>query len=279
MRRSGLTVIGNNLKRLLADVVSVDAWHTPFDGETGIASLHVDVVFGEARIGGEREAPVRFRLALKRAEVVVVVPSSEPLEVQRGSVVRDQPEETIHRTRRSEGVRSGEIGINLQPKYPVAAASGGGLVRLSAGRTTQEILESDEQLKLLSITQRKSDDGHYSWDCVPSLGTKLQGRPWDAQTKPRLKVKDIRANSKHLAGGMRVQVRCRREDLSIEDIEIKDESLLARIKAASLLANKKAAVEAYLKHLLSEQRLHFDNIDDPYGHLHVADVTVEESQS
>ena len=62
----------DNRKRALADVVTVDAWHAEFSNDAPRVDLHIDVVFGVGRIGGGESAGVRFRLSLRRAEVVVV---------------------------------------------------------------------------------------------------------------------------------------------------------------------------------------------------------------
>ena len=59
----------DNRKRAFADVVTVDAWHGSFLEGHAKVDLHVDVVFGTARVGGESQSPVRFRLSAKRAEV------------------------------------------------------------------------------------------------------------------------------------------------------------------------------------------------------------------
>lgn len=102
---------GNNLKRVFSDVVSIDGWHTPFDGVSGVASVHIDAVFGDARIGGELDAPIRFRLRLKKAEIVVVIPSSEPLEVQKATVARSQSINSVSIRRRSETTANSHISI------------------------------------------------------------------------------------------------------------------------------------------------------------------------
>jgi hypothetical protein len=60
----------NNRKRAFAEVVTIEAWHRPFSAETSKADLHADVVFGTARVGGEADSPVRFRLRMKRADIV-----------------------------------------------------------------------------------------------------------------------------------------------------------------------------------------------------------------
>jgi hypothetical protein len=81
-----------NRKRAFADVVAIDAWHDNFSENVSTADLHADVVFGTARVGGESQSPVRFRLSVRRAEVIIVIPDSEPVSVDRTSVSRDAPE-------------------------------------------------------------------------------------------------------------------------------------------------------------------------------------------
>lgn len=88
----------DNRKRAFADAVTIDAWHDSFLEDYAKVDLHVDVVFGTARLGGEPEAPVRFRLSVKRAEVIVIIPDSEPVTVDRNSVSRDSPEVQGHLT-------------------------------------------------------------------------------------------------------------------------------------------------------------------------------------
>jgi hypothetical protein len=83
----------NNQKRAFADVVSIDAWHRPFDKKHPTVDLHAHVVFDTARVGGEPESPIRFRLSLRQAEVILVIPENEPVFVDRKSVARDAPPE------------------------------------------------------------------------------------------------------------------------------------------------------------------------------------------
>jgi hypothetical protein len=87
-----------NRRRVFADVVTVDAWHMDFSNEHGKADLHADVVFDTARIGAETESKIRFRLSLKRAEVVVIIPETEPVTVDKGSISRDTPHHQVTKT-------------------------------------------------------------------------------------------------------------------------------------------------------------------------------------
>ena len=81
----------SNDRRIFESVLSVDAWHTAFSPENSVASVHVDVSFLRGKIGDEPESPVRFELALKRAEILFIIPANEPLKVLQASVRRERP--------------------------------------------------------------------------------------------------------------------------------------------------------------------------------------------
>ncbi|QDG93488.1 hypothetical protein NIBR502774_00005 [Rhizobium sp. NIBRBAC000502774] len=78
----------HNRKRILSEVVSLEAWQQPTDVASQL-SLHADVVFKEGRIGGEENSKLRFKLRVKRAELIIIVPENEPVSVIRNSVSRD----------------------------------------------------------------------------------------------------------------------------------------------------------------------------------------------
>jgi hypothetical protein len=73
--------------------------------------------FGVARVGGEADSPVRFRLSIKRAEIIVLIPESEPVRVDKRSVSRDSPASKGHLTqvveRALETSAEGAAGIGL----------------------------------------------------------------------------------------------------------------------------------------------------------------------
>ena len=98
-----------NRKRILADVVTVDVWHSPFDENKGTADLHVDVVFDEGRMGGENESQVRFRLSLKKAELVLLLPPTEPIKIDKSTVARGTAPAKFKKTIKKE--HSHEYGM------------------------------------------------------------------------------------------------------------------------------------------------------------------------
>jgi hypothetical protein len=117
----------DNRRRAFADVVSIDAWHAAFGAKRPRVDLHADVVFGTARVGGEVESPVRFRLSVKRAEVVVIIPDSEPVSVDPKSVARETPEAQGRLTeiveQKAHARAKGRIATSISPKALLASAS------------------------------------------------------------------------------------------------------------------------------------------------------------
>lgn len=238
----------SNRRRALAEVVSIDAWHDEFTATTLKVALHVDVVFETGRIGGEAESPVRFRLNVKQADVVVVIPESEPLGVEKKSVSRDAPQML------------------------------GGIAETIELSTEGSIEMEDvaDELRLISITQSNTPDGQYRWSLRPCKGIVLQGRPWDANESPRLKIIDERKDrQKGIPPTVRVEVRCRREDLEITDLNSKDESVLEKAKNKVGFGNRLAAAEAYIRDRLVSEGLTIKNFKDSFGELTLASTLAE----
>ena len=248
-----------NRRRILGEVVSLDAWHDEFDDNVSRVNLHVDVVFETGRIGGEKEAPVRFRLNVKQADVVVVIPESEPVIIDKKSVSRDSPQYQGQMTKTFEqsarGNVKGSIGASVSPggvSASVSAETGG-----EASIASSKKIEVTATLQLMLVTQTITSDGHYCWSLRPSDGSVLVGRPWDPMQAPRLKIIDQR---KHRAKGIpptvRVEVRCRREDLDVTDIVVKDETIWEAVKRRAGFRNREAAAAAYIRDRLVKEGTH-----------------------
>lgn len=275
-----MTKNSDNRKRAFADVVSIDAWHAPF-GKTETVDLHADVVFGEARVGGEEESAVRFRLKVKRAEVVVVIPETEPVGVVKSSVSRDAPEfearyhKTIARNRHTQAKAASQLNITpaqVSPCVDVGAAAG-------ASSTTDETIEISATVPLIMATMSKTPEGHYRW-ALKSIkdDQPLEGRPWDGTKQPRLKLVDLRKDRKSgLPPTVRLEVRCKREDLLIEDLTIKNETVWQAARQALGFENRMAAAESYIRDRLTEEGLEVLNLPDIFGQLTLASVTAEPS--
>ncbi len=270
----------DNRRRALSEVVALEAWHDDFTTKRRKVDLHVDVVFTEGRIGGRAGDVVRFRLRLKRADVVVVIPPSEPARVIKSSVSRDAPRSTVsaHETRKAKTslAAGAKLTLGLSHKGP----SGDGSAKGEAGltRSRERALEIVESLDRLTVTQVQTREGDYAWRIVPSDGGHLDSRPWDAAKQPRLKIEDTRADpAKGIAPSVRVEVRCRREDLEIDDIALTDASALKAALALPFGRNRKIAAEALIRTRLFESGLATGDIGDPFAEM-VLCATIAESQ-
>ncbi|QPF86063.1 hypothetical protein IC762_07110 [Bradyrhizobium genosp. L] len=266
----------DNRKRAFADVVTIDAWHEAFSDSNSKVDLHADIVFGRARVGGEPESPVRFRLSIKRAEVVVIIPESEPVAVDRASVSRDSPNLQARLTETKE--QSAQASIKGGATGSISATGFTGSATVETGAQANVVatrkIEVSSTVSLLLVTQSQTVDGHYRWTVESQLAKVLEGRAWDANKEPRLKLIDQRKDrSKGIPPSVRVEVRCRREDLVIEDLGIKDQSLWESAKSKFGFKNKLIAAEAYIRDRLMEEGLEVKNIDDIFAHLTLGSVT------
>jgi len=267
-----------NRKRAFADVVTIDAWHDTFSESVSTVDLHADVVFGTARVGGDAQSPVRFRLSVRRAEIIVIIPDSEPVSVDRKSVSRDTPELEANLTQVVE--KSTQANLKGGASATLASASLGASLTAQAdaqeSRAAVEKLEVSATVKFLAVTQSKNADGHYRWMVKSRTDSVLEGRPWDALKQPRLKLVDERKDrSKGIPPAVRVEVRCRREDLLIKDLEVKDESLWEATKRRAGFKNRMAAAESYIRDHLSQEGLEVRNIEDIFGTVTLASATAE----
>jgi hypothetical protein len=271
----------DNRKRAFADVVSIDVWHDAFDRKHPKVDLHADVAFSTARVGGEPESPIRFRLSLRRAEVVVVIPDTEPASVDRKSVARDSPKIRGHRTETFEkkATTSAKGRVSGSASNIGIAASASAEASAQADQSGTQRLEVSAPVQLMNVIQSQTGNGDYRWlvtPGMPGIGEILEGRPWDAATQPRLKIVDQRKDrSTGLPPVVRLQVECRREDLVIEDLHIKDESVWENVKSRLGFKNRLAAAESYIRDRLREEGLEVKNIEDAFGRLILGSVTAQ----
>lgn len=273
-----MTSNSDNRKRAFADVVTIDAWHDSFSGDHAKVDLHVDVAFGTARVGGETEAPVRFRLSAKKAEVVVIIPESEPVAVDRNSVSRDSPEVQGHLTEVVEQKNEATAKGNASGSASLTAVNSSASAEVSAQiiRTENQKLEVSAVVNFLIVTQSKTAEGQYRWSIEHRSQKAITGHPWDALKQPRLKLVDQRKDpTKGIPPTVRVEVKCRREDLIIEDLEIKDETLWQAAKRRAGFKNRLAAAESYIREHLSKEGLEVKNIEDVFGTVTLGSVTAE----
>ena len=270
----------DNRIRSFSDVVSIDAWHQDLNDKCSRADLHAHVVFGEAKLGGEQESPVRFRLSIRRAEIVVVISETEPLGVDPASVTRDLlnvkgTRKVIRSVARQKSV-GGAVGVKVSAKGASGEVSAKAAV--GAKSSASEVTTLSEQVSVHIITQSKTTDGFYRWIVAMQDGGALSGAPWDGTAKPRLTIVDQRTHKRsNIPPSLRVEVRCSREDLIIEDLELKDESKWNMLRNAHGAGRRIAAAEGYLLDQLTKVGLEVSNISDKFGTLVLASATASTS--
>jgi hypothetical protein len=198
------------------------------------------------------------------------------------SVSRDSPEiegrltETFEEKSKVGSLAEGEATVS-----PVTA-SGRLKVQLEAGvsQSASKKLSFSGAARLMIVTQSQTDDDQYRWTVESRSQRPLAGRPWDAAKEPRLTLIDRRKDkSKSIPPTVRVEVRCKREDIVIEDLEVKDETLWASVKARAGFHNRMAAAESYIRDRLTEEGLEVKNISDIFGELTLASTTAESAGS
>jgi hypothetical protein len=268
----------HNRKRALADMVALDAWRGGSPGKAKV-DLHVDVVFGVARVGGGVDERARFRLSLRRAEVVVIIPPTEPARIDPETVARGgaakvsvKDVETYKQSKRIGAMAKAEIGVGVSS--PKARAKAGLSVAASTGR--DKVTTLSRQSDSMLVVQSQTVDGDYRWIITPSIdGDILDGHPWNAKKAPRLKVTDLRQDrGRGIEPGVRVELRCLREDLEINNIVLSDASLWASLTKSPTHRNRVAAAEAVIRDRMMKAGLVHGALDDPYAQMCLAEVTV-----
>lgn len=263
-----------NNPRAFAEVVSIDVWRTPYSGGAAEADLHIDVVFDEGRIGGDAIAgtPVRFRLSLKRAEIHVIRDQGKFIEIPPSSVAREalvsSKAKTTTTQSRSFGGKLKAAFAGGQPRFDAEVSASG------ATEVTRRV-ERDEELGEMRIAHRKlPDGGGYVFTIQPSTAGTLNGSAWDSSV-PRMRLRDTKPTRKRGdPPELTVQIRCKREDLHIEDIVIVDATIL---NGGLLSRNKQIAVEQYIKKEILSMGLPCGDLSDVFATVILADaVSVEE---
>jgi hypothetical protein len=208
--------------------------------------------------------------------VVTVIPENEPLGVDKLSVSRDHPSVEAKRTRTTETTTKVGGSMKAAAAYSKAVPTAS-IVAEAKGETDitdQDKVELVESVAPMSVMQSINAEGYYQWEIKPVTSAYLKGKPWDPVLKPRLKLKDLRKRplKNKIEPGVTVEVRCRREDLDIKEIQLKNESLMNKLLNAPGHRNKLAAAESYIRDELTKEGLFVGNMQEVFSHLTLASV-------
>jgi hypothetical protein len=267
----------SNRRRVLAEVLSIDAWHEPmqFDGKN--FSVHVELSFRQGRVGGDNpDFPFTFNIALKRA--LLTLSLEKPLSIDRKTVARSIPANQAELTRittaKSEVKNSAELGGKVSPTSMAFALSG------KAGGSQAKLHEN--QMKFVQDVPRiiafpqPGGAGEYSWELKPGQTESLEGQPWDPVAEPRFSAKYKGEIPPKIGPIIKALVSCKLEDIEITDLTLKDTSFVGQIKEAAFHKVNKAAAIQHLKFSLREMELETGDFGDMFSAVAIADLIVSE---
>lgn len=264
--------MADNRRRVLAEVLSIDAWHDPFriDGRT--SAVHVEVSFQQGRMGGDdAKVPFTFRIGLRRA--LLTVKLEEPLAIKRSSVARDIPEKpaelstflTAKKVAKSNISTKGELNPS---KFSLAVSGGASFDREA---TKEEQMKVIQEVPRILATSRPRSTTEYAWDLQPAYEELLEGQPWHPTDAPRLEVRHPGRFLK-IDPTIKVTLSCALEDISITELQPKSAGLVETIKHAVTNDISYAAAVQYLKTVLLSADLRVDKLDGRFSDLSIADV-------
>ncbi len=257
-----------NNPRFFADTVSIDVWRNQYADGTALADLHIDVVFGTGRFGGDelKDSPVRFRMSLKRAEIRVKTDCGGVIKIPPQHVKR---EEISHGKQDISEETKLDAKAHGKAKVSTVKASGelGGEATAQT-QVTKKYVESND-VSPMKVQHKRTGNG-YAFTIEPNRSAFLDGQPWQSD-EPRMKLKDTKAaRKKGEPPEILVEIHCKREDLLIEDIQFKDEKYPL---FPTLPGKKKLAVEQALKAEVERIGLLCGDLSEPFSTIVLGDAS------
>jgi hypothetical protein len=266
-------VLINNRRRLLSEVASLDAWHSPIKTGAGKTQVSVELTFKEGRLGGDDEDfPFTFKMALKRATLSVSV--EEPLLIDRRSIARNVPEALIEQTK----IRSLREKMQANMGGKTTFGTDGLSSNFSIGANSSFAGANAEETKLVQmvppilVVSEPYGAQEYRWTFEPSFTATLLGQPWDPVSEPRLAARYDFAEPPKICPEVEVTLTCKLSDVMIEDIQPKDPSVRDRLKGRYSYDARNSAAQQHLKQVLRVANLEPGSMDNRFSGLVLATV-------
>ena len=267
--RSG--AMRNNHQRVLADVISLDAWHDPFVIAQDTYGVYAEISFTEGRMGGDDpDIPFTFNVNLKKA--LLTIRLEEPLQIDRNTIARGVPNSSSEYTQvlRAKNEVKSHVGLKGRVTPALLSAALTGDVSKSNEVSKEEELRIAREIPEILVTARPEGPSGYSWELEPLLSNYLKGQPWNPSDIPRMRVK-IPATT-GINPTIRVEVRCALEDMEITSILPKSEEILERLKSLVAREINEAAAIQHLKKMLTDIDIIPGRMDNRFANILIADV-------
>lgn len=266
-----------NKTRLLAEVLSIDAWHEPFTFDGVSSNVYVEVSFQNGRLGGDNsQFPFTFNIALRRAQLNIKVES--PLKIDKFSISRSIPNDRTELTRIIKLREQAGAKVGFGGK--ITPASIAAVIRGEAHKSTDkednlEIKVVQENPRIVAVPRPKTAN-EYEWELFPSFEEILDGQPWHPVSEPRFAVRGAK-ESDAVHPAISVSVSCRLEDIEISDLRPKDTSIAGVLKEMVINKINEAAATQHLKLILRDLQLEAGEFNDRYSRLFIADTLAVEA--
>lgn len=268
-----------NKLRGIGHLSVLSGWFQQEEHEKNRYVLHLDASFRPERLGANRESEIRFRISLRQCEIVVTLPNQgagfqiDPRTLARteaGATVKIADVTSVHTE------SSGKLDLGAGIKGLAGNMAG----KLSGSKTNTVETDRSEEIPRIRAQHTNSIEGDQSW-IVTSPLHKLEGVLWSAQHDPRFTLIDSRSpdkiahdRAKNIPPLALVSVRCKREDVNIEDIEFKDSISDEQQKHRHGYNARLRTAEAFLKTEIQRQNLRVDNVHEPFSDMTLAEYVV-----
>jgi hypothetical protein len=267
----------NRLKSV-GQLAVVGGWFEQDEDKSECYSLHLSATFKEERFGGTEDSKVHFRVRLNQCEIVVFLPErGNGFRVLERTIARTLPGPAITISDTVEENSRTSVGGAMQVGAKVLAKA-----HAVARRTTAAVtkLDKSRQSPRMEVLYSKTADMQHCW-IASGVGGCLAGSLWDAANEPRFVVADKRPpdfiekdRALELPPMASVEIRCRREDIEIYDIEFKDLVEQGITQNRFNQDIRMRAAEAFLKSQIQLQGLRVENMGDKFAEVFLAEYLI-----
>ncbi len=269
----------DNRTRLMNETISIDGWIGEFDAD-GKAKVHVDVVFRQGSFGDDPNSPIRFKVALTRAEIVVRVPDNEPINVVKRSI--DRTVDSLQATQSVQHSKRSAFKRNFKAMFSKLGIGADAEASASVEAKKETDLQYQRNVTNFIAQHFTTPDSHPAWEFSTNtqLSKHLTGAPWDPLEQSRMKVRRSDGDApKSGSVSVVIEVRCAREDILILDLQEKDPDQQRLFKTKKNSALRIAAAEQLIKEeLFKAGFLEVPDLSEKHARLLIADKIILEEE-
>ena len=264
----------NNLnnKRIFSNLVAVEIDCDKITESNKETDLMLYMSFNEARLGGNPNDKVSFKVQVHKAECFIIVGEgaerNENVVIDKSSVLRINPshEKDIEESAGESSKKYLKGNLSLGKFFNIGAG---------AGKTdgSEKTIKKTYKAGNIDYTYHPVSKNQLRWLLTPEAGSSnLQGSVWNGSQK-MLKLIDKRIDPKHILASVKLIIECRRDDLRITNIKYSN----PRSKIKNLNPKKRLLAIEMIKNALIEYKLtdKSDDISHDYAIIRLADILVE----